>query len=351
MNDIDLVERTVADLLDKHCPPEAITEAEGAWSPTVWQRLEEAGLTRVGVEERLGGSGGELTDAAAVLRIAAAHAAPVPLAEALFPVAAGCTAAGLVVPDGPATAVCSPGLTLRPDGEDAILAGTARRVPYARVCDRVLVVSEYAGAALAALVDPAHCRLARIDNLAGEPRDDLTADEVRIPGSDVRQAPPHTIVHIRRMGALARAVQLAGALQALLELTVRYAGEREQFGRPIGRFQAVAHRAAELAALAAAADAAARAAVTAVAADPSTAAPAIAAAKARTSTAAGPAARIAHQLHGAIGFTQEHHLHHLTRRVWSWREECGSGEHWAQELGHTVLAGGADQLWPTITSM
>jgi acyl-CoA dehydrogenase len=351
VSDIDLVERTVEDLLRRHCTPELISAAEGSWSPALWQRLEETGLTRIGVDEQLGGAGGGIGDAATVLRVAAGHAAPVPLAEMLFPVAAGCTAAGLTLPDGPVTVAYGAGLTLTPDGAGAVLRGVANRVPYARVSQRVLVATDVPQPALAALVDPAHCRLANIDNLAGEPRDDLAADQVRIPRSEIAEVPPGTVGHLRRLGALARAVQLSGALDTVLEATVRYAGQRVQFGRPIGQFQAVAHQIAELAGLAAGADAAAQAAVAAVAADPGSATLAIAAAKARTSAAAGPAARIAHQVHGAIGFTQEHRLHHLTRRLWAWREECGSAEHWARELGRAVIAGGAPELWPTITGM
>ncbi|MBN9621206.1 MAG: acyl-CoA dehydrogenase, partial [Actinobacteria bacterium] len=84
---------------------------------------------------------------------------------------------------------------------------------------------------------------------------------------------------------------------AVLELTVSYAGEREQFRRPIGRFQAVAHQVAQLAGLAAAAGAAADAAVASLtrSPDPADHGLAVAAAKARTSAATGPVARIAHQ--------------------------------------------------------
>ena len=90
---------------------------------------------------------------------------------------------------------------------------------------------------------------------------------------------------------------------------MRYAGERVQFGRPIGRFQAVQQQLALAAAEVAAASAAAEAAARAADADGVLAAELpIAMAKARTSEAAGAVARIAHQVHGAIGFTREHDL-------------------------------------------
>jgi alkylation response protein AidB-like acyl-CoA dehydrogenase len=66
--------------------------------------------------------------------------------------------------------------------------------------------------------------------------------------------------------------------------------------------------------------------------------------------AAGKVAEIAYQVHGAIGFTHEHSLHRLTRRLWSWRDEFGNESHWSRELGRAVMTAGADVLWPTIAA-
>ena len=76
---------------------------------------------------------------------------------------------------------------------------------------------------------------------------------------------------------------------------------------------------------------------------------AAAAAKVRAGAAVEVVARLAHQVHGAIGFTQEYRLHHLTRRCWSWRDEAGSELVWARVLGAGLLAGGPDDLWPALT--
>jgi acyl-CoA dehydrogenase len=204
--------------------------------------------------------------------------------------------------------------------------------------------------------DPAKTRgvaLTPDKNLAGEPRDTLTFADVAAPLSGV--AGPSGDVSrnaLYRRGALTRAVQMAGALEKLLDLSVRYANERVQFGRPIGKFQAIQQNLAVAAGHVAAAGAAADAAVETLdwtQRNESSFFP-VAAAKSRVGEAAGVAAGIAHQVHGAIGFTYEHQLHHSTRRLWSWREEFGAEPYWQAEIGRQVAARGADQLWPFITA-
>ena len=76
----------------------------------------------------------------------------------------------------------------------------------------------------------------------------------------------------------------------------------------------------------------------------------VAIAKVRVGEAAGAGAAIAHQVHGAMGFTYEHTLHHSTRRLWAWREEFGNETLWAERLGGMVAARGADELWPFVTA-
>jgi alkylation response protein AidB-like acyl-CoA dehydrogenase len=106
--------------------------------------------------------------------------------------------------------------------------------------------------------------------------------------------------------------------------------------------------AGEVAAAGAAADAAAEA-ISAYGVGSEIAAAEVAIAKLRVGEAAGNGAAIAHQVHGAMGFTYEHSLHHATRRLWAWREEFGNETHWAIQLGHMVAEAGADALWPFLT--
>ena len=191
-------------------------------------------------------------------------------------------------------------------------------------------------------------------NLALEPRDDLRVAVT--PSAEGRAELPATV--LGSLGAMMRAAQMAGALEAILDLAVAYANERVQFGRPIGKFQIIQQELARLASHVAAAGTAAELAFRAVdeagsfgeigrPGDPTFE---IACAKVVVGEAAEAGPRIAHQVHGAIGFTYEHSLHFATRRLWAWRSEFGTGEEWAERLGARVLTAGADALWPSITA-
>jgi acyl-CoA dehydrogenase len=182
-------------------------------------------------------------------------------------------------------------------------------------------------------------------NLAGEPRDTLAFDRAPVVASAPSEVDGAALL---RLGAFARAAQMAGALEFALAEAVRYASERVQFGRPIGKFQAIQQQMAGLAIEVAAAGAAAE--VAAAALDRGDGTFEVAAAKVRVGEAAGRVAAIAHQVHGAIGFTQEHSLHFATRRLWAWRSEFGGIAHWAEAIGRQAAARGADRLWPYLAS-
>jgi len=127
---------------------------------------------------------------------------------------------------------------------------------------------------------------------------------------------------------------------------VTYAGERRQFGRTLSKFQAIQHMLAEAAGHLAASEAASALAGDAYA-TPSFAFQ-VAVAKARSGEAAGKVAEICHQVHGGMGFTQEHPLHFATRRLWSWRDEFGGEAYWQERIGRAVCADGGEALWPRL---
>ncbi len=329
----DLLVDMIDGLLATHCTPERIAAAEGSYDQPLWTLLEENGLAGVGADEALGGSGGTLHDAAAIIVALGEHAAPVPLGDTLL-AARLATHAGLQVPAGPlALAVVRPGRA-------------TVRVPWGGVARNVVAVSD-AGVAIMAI--DSFEAAARGVNYPGEPWIDIDV-------SVVADAPNETsgIVTPRsalQEAALVRALMIAGALQRAVDLSAQYAMEREQFGKPIGKFQALQHYLAEMAGEAAAARAAADTAVDIASGGSSLdeREQTSAAAKAYAGRAVATVTRLAHQLHGAIGYTDEHRLQYSTRRLWAWRDEFGSESEWAALLGRSLASGRGDALWPTIT--
>jgi acyl-CoA dehydrogenase len=342
----DTVTRLFTDLVTK----ELIESAErGVWPDKLWRALEEGGLTLPLVPESTGGAGGTWLDAHVVVRAAGHHAAPLPLAETIV-ASALLAGAGLDVPLGPLTVApvrAGETLSLARAGGDVRLRGTVTRVPWGAAAGHIVALAEGDGRPMVALIAREAASAAPDRNLALEPRDTLTFDGAPV----VAAAPAGAGVSadtLRLYGAMVRSAQIAGAIESLLQQSVRYATERRQFGRPIGNFQAIQHNLAVLASHAAAASVAAERAF--AAADSGNLAFHAAAAKVRAGEAAGIAAGLAHGVHGAIGFTYEHSLHFSTRRLWSWRAEFGAESHWAAELGRHVTARGADRLWPDLTA-
>jgi acyl-CoA dehydrogenase len=339
----DMLRETAARLFQAHCDTATQRSADqGSWPAVLWSAVEEAGLHHALVPEDAGGAGVAVADALSLLKVAGAHAAPIPLAETMLAswLLAG---AGLEIPDGPLTAGPvrdGETVTLTPVAGGWHVSGTITRVPWARNVDRLVVLAD----SRVALVGKESWTIETGENVAREPRDTVRLDGVAIAVGSANTTASGLIA----VGAAMRTQQIAGALTRLTEMTTQYAQDRVQFGRPIGKFQAVqqnlAVMAGQTAAALAAADLAAEAVAHGVKILP------IAAGKARAGEAAGIAAGIAHQVHGAIGFTFEHNLHFLTRRLWSWRDEFGKDAAWNRLLGRHMARAGADGLWEEITA-
>jgi acyl-CoA dehydrogenase len=350
MSDQDLVIETVRDILTGFEP--FVLTADRPWDAGLWAALADAGLTGVGLPEKAGGSGGELADAVAIVRTLAAAAAAVPLAEQLMVAGPAVVAADLDLPpvDEPLTFARGPAVTASNwddcDGPGRFtLWGTVTDVAWSGAARHLVVLAAGAAGPVVALADVSDIEVKCAVNLAGEPRGSLVLDDVPATGARLTSA---QVAELKARYALARAVQMAAALEQVLAWTVQYAGERVQFGRPLGKFQAIQMELAEMAGEVTAVTALTDAAVQTLDRGESVVL-AAAAAKVRAGAAVEVVARLAHQVHGAIGFTQEHKLHHLTRRLWSWREEAGTELAWSPVLGAGVLAGGADGLWPALT--
>lgn len=316
----DTVARMLADCADR---PEAL-----------WQALEDNGIPLAWVPESAGGFGLPFADGFEIIRLAGRAAAPVPLAETLMATWL-LSAAGVAPPPGPLT------VTLGGKVRDRRVRGRFRAVPFAGSAAVACLTED----GHIAVLSPADVRPAGVLGL--DPAADFDAEGLA--PSALAPAPAWlTPDALRAFGALVRSAQICGAIDAVLEMTVGFVCQREQFGRPIGKFQAVQAHVTTIAAELAAASAAAQAAVEAVDAGGVPDAETTAAAKVRAGEAANLACAAAHQAHGAIGYAAEYRLGAYTRRLLQWRNDFGDEFFWARRLGDLFLADRASFIEKTM---
>jgi acyl-CoA dehydrogenase len=317
-----------------------ISVENGQPADTLWHTLEELGFLLALVDEENGGSGLNWEDVEPTLRCCGRHGAPVPLPEALLANWVLATS-GLALPTGLVTVST---VLYQLDAHDK-LHGHDSGVAWAPLSENMVTIAERGDHKYVCLLSWEQCQVEPQETLAREPTGALRLDGVApLAIADA----PRTIGGLGLLPYLAglRSVQIGGALEELLSLCVEYANTREQFGRPIGKFQAIQHAIAELASQTAAAQVAGQYAFRQI--DAGNVEHGGMIAKIRAGQAAGRGAEIAHQVFGAIGFTDEHSLHYLTRRLWQWRCDAGSEFWWSERLGQKAIATGGDGLWSSI---
>ena len=345
---VETTRRIFRDLAD---PQTVHNSTDESWCVPLWSALVDAGLTLAWCAEDKGGAGASLVDGFAIQRVVGEFATPIPLAETLL-------ASWLLdqvkikPPTGRMTVAPVDDkmeLTLSDDG---LLNGVAERVPFARQSDHIVVIADSNDGSKIAMVHSDACALSHGHNLAGESRDRVSFDGVR-PAQVATDSNRVYATKLKLMGATMRAMQMTGAIEKILNMCVGYTQERIAFGRPIAKFQVIQHNLAIMAgelAAALAATGAAAGAFTNNANSMNQIVLNVASAKIRVGEAANEVCAIAHQLHGAIGFTQEHILHCYSHRLWSWRDEYGNEAIWAVLLGKNISAHGPDELWPSLTA-
>ena len=308
----DELRELIADIAATH------TEPPAGELPSCWPVLVELGLPLVGIDETRGGSGGTVSDLAVLVRALGRHAISTPLIE--------CAVANWVVAASRGGA--GPGLR-------TITAG--RPAGWARHATQLVLYRD--GAAWLADTSAPGVTVEPGSNVAGEP-----CDDVRLPAAapTLLGSAPSAEAARARLG-LRRAAALTGAVVGAYELTRAYVSSREQFGQPLVRIPAVAANLAIIKTSVVQCDAAlARA-------DGGTLA-AVAAARIIAGRGATQTARLAHQLHGAIGVTSEYRLHLFTKRLWAWRDAETTEHDWSVLLGELAAAGGETAFWDELTA-
>lgn len=320
----DLFADAVAQLLTDQCTPAAVREIEAqvasstgvpSRAQVLWQHLDDAGFADALVPEAQGGAGLSLAEVFPVLVLCGQHAVPVPLAQTMF-ARALLAQAGVTVPRG------SIALASARAGADGGLVCDA--VAGARVADAVLVSHD------------GHAHLLKVAD-ATATASSFALDATLHWSAAAKASAPRlaTAPDVQLLTACIHAAQLAGALLEVFNRTLQYANDRIQFGRPIGKFQAIQHQLSVISEHAFAARMAAQMGCSAQGIVPDRLR--VAVAKARTSEAALEVAGLSHSIHGAIGFTQEFDLQLFTRRLHHWRQTGGSESYWHSVAGAALL--------------
>lgn len=330
--DQELSRKTLRELLEKSCTPErlrAAWESDTGMIPELWPRLADFGMVGLLAPESHGGMGMTEVDLVLLLEEAGRAAVPGPLLETA---AAGIPLLASLKTDGRAS-----DLLARAAVGKAVVTVALEASPLvvgAHIADAILM--ERAGEVH--LVPRETCEIVpqtSVDRSRRLFRVSCRPDErTRIAeGNAARLA----FLDASSRGALGAAAELVGLGARLVEVTVEYAKTREQFGQKIGAFQAVKHQLADAyLALAFARPLVYRAAYSFAQGDPGRATH-VSAAKAAASDAASRAARVALQVHGAIGYSYEHDLHLWMKRVWALSLAWGDATWHRNRIAHEIL--------------
>ncbi|MES2191184.1 MAG: acyl-CoA dehydrogenase family protein [Pseudomonadota bacterium] len=310
--------QAIENILKDQCTPAVVRAIEaGGSTAALWQALQGAGFLELLASEDAGGAGLPLADLFPILSSFGRYTVPVPVAQTI--VARALLGSQFAMPNGMITLAAA----LRREASGAIVCSLT---PYGRVADFVLARD---GDAL--LLLPADAARREATGVHGS-----LAASLRWPDEHVATRVPGAGPLLPAFAAALHAALLSGAMTRVFEMTLQYCNDRIQFGKTLGKFQAVQHQLSVMAEHVAAASMAAEAAFHTDAAAPSLLAAAMA--KSRTSEAAVLVASIAHALHGAIGVAEEYDLQLLTRRLHEWRLAHGSEAHWNILIGNSVLA-------------
>ena len=312
---VEPFERLLADA----STPQVVRAIEAGQPATpLWNAIEASGFLDAMVPEAHGGYGMPLSQVFGLVVAEGRYATPVPVGQTLLARAA-IAAAGAQVPAGPVAIASS----ASEQGGHIV----CRHTPYA-------LVAEWVVASLPGrwLLLPKAQALVTPSGIQGSLHADLEWQSAAAAHAS------STAVPWREAGAVLAAAQMAGAMERVLEMTLQFANDRVQFGRAIGKFQAIQHQLAVMAENVAAARMAAQVGFDAEGPLPHPLR--AAAAKARASEAAALVAPMAHAIHGAIGVTAELDLQLFTRRLHDWRTDFGSERAWNTLLGRALLASG-----------
>ncbi|MEC1179929.1 acyl-CoA dehydrogenase family protein [Metasolibacillus meyeri] len=336
----------VSDVFEKMCKDFVTKETvdlleEEKWATALWQQLEDNELLKVAVAEQHGGANGDIADLLALYQLTGYYAVPAPVLEH--------TLANFIIELVGLTPFSSITTILLNEQQTLTLTngrldGTIHHVPWARTAQQLVTFAKENDSTKLVAVDLIQAEMTYATNLAAEPRDTVSFEQAEIIAQiEVNELQFQKLI---KYATAAKLSSIAGALDKAFQLTVRYSKEREQFGRPIHRFQLVQQHLAILAGEAAIATAAIENMAGSLVDE--TERFEVAFASIRLDEASKTVATAAHQVHAAIGVTYEHSLQHYTRRLWAWRDEGFTAHYWQEQLAADLLQ--VEDVWAWMTT-
>lgn len=347
----ETVKRLFADQVSRQC----IEQAErGIFPRELWELAKQNGFTCLMSREKHGGIEADWETAFPLLAALGYYQVPLPIAETVIANFLLSTAK-LAVSDSPVALVDehqAVNLKVERNGTQLNITGELTSVAWARWSDSILVGLPENQLALIPLHQPG-VKLSPRQDLSRMPADSVTFNQATT--SALLSSPwPDLEQPIFLFGAAVRSIMMSGALEFAIDQSVQYAKDRIQFGKAIGSYQAIQQQLALLAGEFSSARVAALTACRDLPSlhqnDTSSALFSVAVAKIRAGDASNQATSIAHQVHGAIGFTYEHALNFATRRLWAWRSDFGTATLWSEQLGKAFIKGRSTHFWSSLTA-
>ena len=365
-----MLKSSAADFLRRECPHSVVREMEEdetGYPRGLWNQMVGLGWTGLAFPEEHGGAGGSLMDLAVLLEEMGRALLPGPFFSTvvlggLTVLSAGTDSQRRDILPGicrgsllMTLALTEAGASYRPegvqlqavrDGDGYLLEGTKLFVPDAHVSDVMVVAARTsregdAEKSITALLVPADSPGIRITphrTLGADKQSEVVFDGVRVPADSVLGTEGDGWPIIQRTletAAAARCVEMLGGAEAVLEMTVEYAKQRVQFGRPIGSFQAIQYHCADMATQVDSCRHMAYRAMWCLAEGLPVSAE-VSMAKAWVSRAYQDVCAIAHQSHGAIGFTQDHNLQLYSRRARAQEATFGNAVHHREQVAQAL---------------
>ena len=364
-----LIQRSAHELFKRRCPPEAVRDLEAGelgYAPDLWQEMAGLGWLGIASPEEYGGTGGSFLDLYPIYEEMGRWLVPSPHLDTVV-VAGGalldggtetqkrrvlpaiadgsCIVSTAVIEGdgsfGPGGIACSASVS----GGDYVLNGTKLFVGYAPSADYFLVAARTGNGAsaegISLLLVDAHANgisWAVLPNIAGNALHAVTFDAVATPADSVVGEVDHgweVLSAAATRGAVLQTATIVGAARAVLDMTNQYAKDREQFGNPIGRYQAVQYMVSDILIDLHRADLLAKQAAFRISVGRSSTREA-AIAVAFGKKAAAHLHRQAHEVHAGVAFILDHDLTLYSRRAKFWENNLGDARYYQELLAHEM---------------